>query len=36
MPNIGYPRVIEEDPLESEKLEKRHRYGHLLHRVRVL
>jgi hypothetical protein len=36
MPNIDYPRVIEEDPKELEKLEKRHRYSHLFHRVRML
>lgn len=33
MPNIDYPRVIEEDPKE---LEKRHRYTHLFHRVKML
>jgi transposase len=36
MPNIDYPRVIEEDPEELQKLEKRHRYSHLFHRVRML
>jgi transposase len=36
MPNIDYPRVIEEDPQELEKLEKRHRYSHLFHRVKML
>jgi len=36
MPNVDYPRVIEEDPEELEKLEKRHRYSHLFHRVRML
>jgi transposase len=36
MPNIDYPRVIEEDSEELEKLEKRHRYGHLFHRVKML
>lgn len=36
MPNIDYPRVIEEDLRELEKLEKRHRYSHLFHRVRML
>ena len=36
MPNIDYPRVIEEDPEELQKLEKRHRYGHLSHRVKML
>ena len=33
MPNIDYPRVIEEDPKE---LEKRHRYSHLFHQVKML
>lgn len=36
MPNIDYPRVIEEDPEELQKLEKRYRYGHLFHRVKML
>ena len=36
MPNIDYPRVIEEDPKELEKLEKRHRYSHPFHRVKML
>lgn len=36
MPNIDYPRVIEEDPEELQKLEKRHRYGHLFHQVKML
>ncbi|HZY65137.1 MAG TPA: helix-turn-helix domain-containing protein [Rubrobacteraceae bacterium] len=36
MPNIDYPREISEDPGELEKLEKRHRYTHLFHRVRML
>jgi transposase len=36
MPNIDYPQVIEEDPKELEKLEKRRRYGHLFHRVKML
>jgi len=36
MPNIDYPRVIEEDPKELVKLEKRHRYSHLFHRVKML
>ena len=36
MPNIDYPRAIEEDPPELEKLEKRHRYTHLFHRVKML
>jgi hypothetical protein len=29
MPKILYQQVIEEDPRELEKLEKRHRYTHL-------
>jgi transposase len=36
MPKINYPQVIEEEPQELEKLEKRHRYSHLFHRVRML
>ena len=36
MPNIDYPRVIEEDLQELEKPEKRHRYSHLFHRVKML
>ena len=36
MPKIDYPQVIEEDPKELEKLEKRHRYSHLFHRVKML
>ncbi len=36
MPKTDYPRVIEEDPQELEKLEKRHRYSHLFHRVKML
>ena len=36
MPKTDYPRVIEEDLRELEKLEKRHRYSHLLHRVKML
>ena len=36
MPNIDYPQVIEEDPQELVKLEKRHRYSHLFHRVKML
>jgi transposase len=36
MPNVDYPRVIEEDPEELEKLEKQHRYSHLFHRVKML
>ena len=36
MPNIDYPQVIEEDLRELEKLEKRPRYSHLFHRVKML
>ena len=36
MPKTDYPRVIEEDLRELEKLEKRHRYSHLFPRVRML
>jgi len=36
MPHIDYPRVITEDQEELQKLEKRHRYSHLFHRVRML
>src|SRR3954466_13605625 len=36
MPKIDYPRVIKEDPEELEKLQKRHRYSHLFHRVKML
>ena len=36
MPKIDYPRVIKEDQQELEKLEKRHRYSHLFHRVKML
>ena len=36
MPKIDYPRVIEEDQEELEKLEKRRRYSHLFHRVKML
>jgi transposase len=36
MPNIDYPQVISESQKELEKLEKRHRYTHLFHRVRML
>ena len=36
MPNIDYPRVIEEDTEVLEKLEKRPRYTHLFHRVKML
>lgn len=36
MPHIDYPQVISESQQELEKLEKRHRYSHLFHRVRML
>lgn len=36
MPHIDYPRFIEEGEEELRKLEKRHRYSHLFHRVRML
>jgi transposase len=36
MPHIDYPRVIEESEGELKKLEKRHRYSHLFHRVKML
>ena len=36
MPHIDYPNVIKEDIEELRKLEKRHRYSHLFHRVRML
>lgn len=36
MPQIDYPRVIAEDQEELKKLEKRHRYSHLFHRVKML
>lgn len=36
MPHIDYPQVIGESQEELEKLEKRHRYSHLFHRVRML
>lgn len=36
MPNIDYPREITEDEEQLMALEKRHRYTHLSHRVRML
>lgn len=36
MPKTDYPRVIEENLPKLEKLEKRHRYSHLFHRVKML
>ena len=36
MPHIDYPQVIAEDHEELKKLEKRHRYSHLFHRVKML
>lgn len=36
MPHIDYPQFIEESEEQLRKLEKRHRYSHLFHRVRML
>jgi transposase len=36
MPQINYPQVIAEDQEELNKLEKRHRYSYLFHRVKML
>jgi transposase len=36
MPYIDYPQVISESQEALKKLEKRHRYTHLFHRVRML
>lgn len=36
MPHIDYPEVIEESQKGLQKLEKRHRYTHLFHRVKML
>src|ERR671928_1060524 len=36
MPHIDYPRAFEESEGELQKLEKRHRYSHLFHRVKML
>jgi|SRR5215211_446388 len=36
MPYIDYPKAIEEDIEELRELEKRHRYSHLFHRVKML
>lgn len=36
MPHIDYPQVIKEDLQQLEKLEKRHRYTHLFHRMKML
>lgn len=36
MPNIDYPQMIVESEEDLKKLEKRHRYSHLFHRVRML
>jgi transposase len=36
MPKIDFPRVISEDQERLLELEKRHRYTHLFHRVKML
>jgi transposase len=36
MPKINYPEVIKESQKQLLKLEKRHRYTHLFHRVKML
>jgi hypothetical protein len=36
MAHIDYPQVIKEDLQQLEKLEKRHRYSHLFHRMKML
>jgi transposase len=36
MPHIHYSRAIKESQEELQKLEKRHRYSHLFHRVKML
>jgi transposase len=36
MPHIDYPKVIKEGQEELQRLEKRHRYTHLFHRVKML
>ncbi len=36
MPHIDYPEVIKESEEELNRLEKRHRYSHLFHRVKML
>ncbi|MGI8538928.1 MAG: hypothetical protein ACR2N0_03995, partial [Rubrobacteraceae bacterium] len=36
MPNIDYPRETAEDEEQLREPEKRHRYTHLSHRVRML
>ncbi len=36
MPNIDYPEVIQESQEELQQLEKKHRYTHLFHRVKML
>jgi transposase len=36
MPQINYPQVIAEDQEELTRLEKRHRYSYLFHRVKML
>jgi hypothetical protein len=36
MPHIDYSEVIKEAQAELQRLEKRHRYTHLFHRVKML
>jgi transposase len=36
MPNINYPEAIKESHEELQQLEKKHRYTHLFHRVKML
>lgn len=36
MPNINYPEVIQESQEELQHLERKHRYTHLFHRVKML
>ena len=36
MPHINYAYVIKENRKELQRLEKRHRYTHLFHRVKML
>jgi hypothetical protein len=36
MPHSNYAEVIKENQKELQRLEKRHRYTHLFHRVKML